>query len=60
MTKIMKTLWDESADLSDEALSTNSSVLSDGYTTGDVKDITETIENGNREANDLDMQDDVP
>lgn len=60
MTKIMKTLWDESAELSDEAMVTNASVLTDGYTSGDVKDITETIEGGNQEANDFNEENDVP
>lgn len=60
MTKIMKTLWDVSAEVTDEAMSTDSSVLSDSYTTGNVKDVTERIEGGNLEANDLDMQNDVP
>lgn len=60
MTKIMKTLWDESAELSDEAMATNASVLTDGYTSGDVKDITETIEGGNQEANDFNEENDVP
>lgn len=59
MTKIMKTLWDESAELTDEALATDNSILRDGYTTGNVKDITETIEGGNQEANDLNMEDEV-
>lgn len=60
MTKIMKTLWDESADLTDEAMATDNSILGDGYTSGDVKDITETIEGGNQEADDLDEKNDVP
>lgn len=60
MTKIMKTLWDESADLTDEAMATDNSILGDGYTFGDVKDITETIEGGNQEADDLDEKNDVP
>lgn len=60
MTKIMKTLWDESAGLTDEAMATDNSVLGDGYTSGDVKDITETIEGGNREADDLDEKNNVP
>lgn len=60
MTKIMKTLWDESAELSDEAMATNTSVLTDGYTSGDIKDITETIEGGNQEANDFNEENDVP
>lgn len=55
----MKTLWDESAELTDEAMATDNSILRDGYTSGDVKDITETIEGGNQEANDLDMKDEV-
>lgn len=60
MTKIMKTLWDESADLNDEAMATDASILTDGYTTGDVKDITEIIEGGNQEADDLGEKNDVP
>lgn len=59
MTKIMKTLWDESAELTDEAMATDNSILGDGYTSGNVKDITETIEGGNQEANDLNMEDEV-
>ena len=43
MTKIMQTLWDESAELTDEGMSSDASVLSDSYTSGDVKDVTETI-----------------
>ena len=45
---IMKTLWDESDDLHDEAMSTNS-VLSDDYTSNDIQDLQETIENENIE-----------
>ena len=60
MTKIMKTLWDVTAEVTDAAMSTDASVLSDSYTTGNVKDVTERIEGGNLEANDLDMQNDVP
>lgn len=60
MTKIMKTLFDESAELTDEAMASDASVLSDGYTTGDIKDVTETIEGGNQEANDLNEENDVP
>ena len=41
---IMKTLWDESDDLHDETMSTNS-VLSDD----DIQDLQETIENENIE-----------
>ena len=44
---IMKTLWDESDDLHDETMSTNS-VLSD-YTSNDIQDLQETIENENIE-----------
>lgn len=58
MTKIMQTLWDESSDLSDDILS-NSSVVSDTYTSGTVKDIRETIENGNQIADDLNEKDEV-
>ena len=46
---IMKTLWDESDDLHDETMSTNS-VLSDDYTSNDIQDLQETIENENIEA----------
>ena len=45
---IMKTLWDESDDLHDETMSTNS-VLSDDYTSTDIQDLQETIENENIE-----------
>ena len=45
---IMKTLWDESDDLHDETMSTNS-VLSDDYTSNDIQDLQETIENENIE-----------
>ena len=45
---IMKTLWDESDDLHDEPMSTNS-VLSDDYTSNDIQDLQETIENENIE-----------
>ena len=38
MTKIMRTLWDESAELTDEAMASDASVLSDSYTSGDVKE----------------------
>ena len=42
---IMKTLWDESDDLHDETMSTNS-VLSDDYTSNDIQDLQENIEDG--------------
>ena len=45
---IMKTLWDESDDLHDETMATNS-VLSDDYTSNDIQDLQETIENENIE-----------
>ena len=45
---IMKTLWDESDDLHDETMSTNS-VLSADYTYNDIQDLQETIENENIE-----------
>ena len=45
---IMKTLWDESDDLNDKTMSTNS-VLSDDYTSNDIQDLQETIENENIE-----------
>ena len=45
---IMKTLWDESDDLHDETMSTNS-VLSYDYTSNDIQDLQETIENENIE-----------
>lgn len=45
---IMKTLWDESDDLHGETMSTNS-VLSDDYTSNDIQDLQETIENENIE-----------
>ena len=45
---IMKTLWDESDDLHDETMSTNS-VQSDDYTSNDIQDLQETIENENIE-----------
>ena len=60
MTKIMRTLWDESAELTDEAMAADASVLSDSYTSGDVKDVTETIEGGNQEADDINEKNDVP
>lgn len=44
---IMKTLWDESDDLHDETMSTN--LLSDDYTSNDIQDLQETIENENIE-----------
>ena len=44
----MKTLWDESDDRHDETMSTNS-VLSDDYTSNDIQDLQETIENENIE-----------
>lgn len=59
MTKIMKTLWDESAELIDTAMAADNSILSDGYTSGDVKDITEIIEGGNQEADDFNEKDEV-
>ena len=59
MTKIMKTLWDESAELTDEAMATDNSILGDNYTSGDVKDVTETIEGDNQEADDLNEKDEV-
>lgn len=59
MTKIMKTLWDESAELTDTAMAADNSILSDGYTSGNVKDITETIEGGNQEADDFNEKDEV-
>ena len=45
---IMKTLWDESDDLHDETMSTNS-VLSDDYTSNDIQELQERIENENIE-----------
>lgn len=60
MTKIMQTLWDESAELTDEGMASDASVLSDSYTSGDVKDVTETIEDGNQEADDFNEKNDVP
>ena len=60
MTKIMQTLWDESSDLTDEGMASDASVLSNTYTAGDIKDITETIEGGNQEADDLNEENDVP
>ena len=60
MTKIMQTLWDESSDLTDEAMASDASVLSNTYTAGDIKDITETIEGGNQEADDLNEENYVP
>jgi len=56
----MQTLWDESSDLTDEAMASDASVLSDTYTAGDIKDVTETIEGGNQEADDLNEKNDVP
>ena len=43
MTKIMKTLWDESEELSRETMSARS-VLSDDYTSGDEEKLRETME----------------
>ena len=60
MTKIMQTLWDESSDLTDAAMASDASVLSNTYTAGDIKDVTETIEGGNQEADDLNEENDVP
>ena len=60
MTKIMQTLWDESAELTDEGMASDASVLSDSYTSGDVKDVTKTIEDGNQEADDFNEKNDVP
>ena len=49
----MKTLWDESSELESESMSTRS-VLSDDYTSGDINDLQETIENeGSQEDDDL-------
>lgn len=59
MTKIMKTLWDESAELTDTAMAADNSILADGYTSGDVKDITEIIEGGNQEADDFNEKGEV-
>lgn len=56
--KIMKTLWDESSELEDDVLA-NRSVVSDDYTSGDIKDIRETIEDGNQEADDFNESDDI-
>lgn len=42
--KIMRTLWDESSDLEDEILSTRS-VVSDDYTSGNIQELKERIEN---------------
>lgn len=47
---IMKSLWDESSDLEDEILSTHSA-LSDDYTSGNIQDLKERIEN---EISDID------
>lgn len=52
MAKIMRTLWDESSELSDETLSPRP-VLSDDYTTGDVEDLQETIEDNTLDADSL-------
>lgn len=41
--KIMKTLWDESASLESEILSPRS-VVSDDYTTGNIKDLQERMD----------------
>ena len=60
MTNIMQTLWDESSDLTDEAMASDASVLSNTYTAGDIKGVTETIEGGNQEADDLNEENDVP
>lgn len=44
----MKTLWDVDNDIHDETMSTNS-VLSDDYTSNNIQDLQETIENENIE-----------
>lgn len=59
MTKIMKTLWDESSELTDEGMSVDNSITGNTYTTDDIKDVTETIEGGNQEADDFNEKDDV-
>lgn len=59
MTKIMKTLWDESAELSDTGMSVDNSITGNTYTADDIKDVTETIEGGNQEADDFNEKDDV-
>lgn len=59
MTKIMKTLWDESSELTDEGMSVDNSIIGNTYTADDIKDVTETIEGGNQEADDFNEKDDV-
>ena len=54
--KIMKTLWDIDSDLHDETMSTNS-VLSDSYTSGNIRELRERIE---EEMEDVDMEDEKP
>lgn len=59
MTKIMKTLWDESSELTDEGMSVDNSITGNTYTADDIKDVTEIIEGGNQEADDFNEKDDV-
>ena len=54
--KIMKTLWDIDSDLHDETMSTNS-VVSDSYTSGNIQELRERIE---EEIEDVDMEDKKP
>lgn len=46
--KIMRTLWDIDSDLHEETMSTNS-VVSDSYTTGNIRDLREKIEDDGQE-----------
>lgn len=55
----MKTLWDESSELTDEGMSVDNSITGNTYTADDIKDVTETIEGGNQEADDFNEKDDV-
>lgn len=52
MTEVMKTLWSESSDLEEEMMSTRS-VLSDDYTSHDIKRLADIIEEQKREDEQL-------
>ncbi|MBE6301050.1 MAG: hypothetical protein E7085_04220 [Parabacteroides distasonis] len=52
MTEVMKTLWSESSDLEEEMMGTRS-VLSDDYTSHDIKRLADIIEEQKREDEQL-------
>ena len=52
MTEVMKTLWSESSDLEEEMMDTRS-VLSDDYTSHDIKRLADIIEEQKREDEQL-------